>query len=221
MLNKMLNKIDVLDKGFVRLVDFMGSDLSVVNAARVSYGKESKELSAKDEKLIDYLYSQGHNSPFGHATVQLHIKAPIFVLRQWMKHGVGCRWNEQSGRYVVFQAEVYRPEIFRKQSKVNKQGSQGVIEEQDNALLEYDHAINTSILTYNKLIEAGVAREQARSILPLGLYTEAWWTASLEAVMHFLKQREDSHAQKEIQEYAKVVRALLTPLFEKSLSHAK
>jgi thymidylate synthase (FAD) len=121
----------------------------------------------------------------------------------------------------VFQAEVYRPEVFRKQSKVNKQGSQGVIEEQDTALLEYDHAINTSILTYNKLIEAGVAREQARSILPLGLYTEAWWTASLEAVMHFLKQREDSHAQKEIQEYAKVVRALLTPLFEKSLSHAK
>ena len=210
--------IHVLDKGFVRIADFMGSDLSVVNAARVSYGKESKELNDRDESLIEYLYREGHNSPFGHATVSFHIKAPIFVMRQWMKHVVGCRWNEKSGRYVVFEAEFYRPDVFRKQSKKNKQGSEGSIEDQNSAYVDYDNALNHCLVAYNNLIAQGVAKEQARCVLPLCLYTECRWTASLEAIMHFLKQREDEHAQWEIREYAKAVRQLCSALFRKSLS---
>ncbi|MDE3246718.1 MAG: FAD-dependent thymidylate synthase, partial [Acidobacteriota bacterium] len=124
------SEIKVLDKGFVRLVDAMGSDLSVVNAARVSFGKQKDTFEDSDRKLIKYLAVHEHTSPFRHAYMQFHVKAPIFVFRQWMKHQVGCSWNEISGRYVEFpNDEFFVPASFRQQAKVNKQGSEGEIDE--------------------------------------------------------------------------------------------
>jgi len=116
-----MSKIDVLDKGFVRLVDVMGSDLSVVNSARISFASESETFGARDEKLLKYLWEHRHTSPFRHATLQFHIRAPLFVIRQWQKHQVGCSWNEVSGRYVQFEAEFYTPDVWREQHESNKQ----------------------------------------------------------------------------------------------------
>lgn len=209
---------NVLDKGFVRLVDVMGSDLSVVNAARISFASQSEEFGERDEKLLNYLWSHKHTSPFRHATVQLHIKAPIFVFRQWQKHQVGCAWNEISGRYVEFDAEFYSPSLWRKQHKSNKQGSEGKVERQTAATFVYNQTLKTCLKSYNELLSMGVCKEQARLALPASLYTECYWTASLQALMHFLSLREDAHSQKEIQEYARAVRVLCEKHFPKSLS---
>lgn len=203
----------VLDKGFVNLVDHMGSDLSVVNSARVSFGKRTGEMRPRDEKLINYLWEHNHSSPFRHATLQFHIKAPLFVLRQWMKHQVGCSWNEASGRYIEFEGDFYEPEFFRKQSQNNKQGSEGAIEKQNLARQLYFDNHTRAVQDYRLLLELGVCKEQARMVLPLSLYTECYWTASLQAVMHFLSLREDAHSQWEIQQYAKKVRELTQKLF--------
>ena len=198
----------VLDKGFVKYVDHMGSDLSVVNSARVSFGKRIEEMRPRDEKLVNYLWSHQHTTPFRHAYMTFHIKAPIFVLRQWMKHQIGCSWNEMSGRYVVFDCEYYTPEHFRKQSKSNKQGSIGKVDQHIEEIAQeiYQDQCESAVQGYNSLIDMGVCKEQARMVLPLNLYTECYWTASLQAIMHFLKLREDEHAQLEIQEYARIVR---------------
>ncbi len=214
-------EITVLDKGFVRLVDAMGSDLSVVNAARVSFGKRKETFEEGDKKLIKYLATHEHTSPFRHAYVQFHVKAPIFVFRQWMKHQVGCSWNEISGRYVEFADEEYFvPATFRQQAKVNKQGSEGEIEEgnREAAMKAYLDACRESVAQYKKMLELGVCREQARCVLPLGLYSEVYWTTSLQAVAHFIRLRSESHAQWEIQEYAHAVRSLIEDRFSASLS---
>lgn len=210
----------VLDKGFVEIVDHMGSDLSVVNSARVSFGKKVETLRPRDKKLINYLWEHNHSSPFRHATLQFHIKAPIFVLRQWQKHQVGCSWNEISGRYVEFDYEYYTPSHFRKQSKDNKQGSEGSVDltAEQQAQEIYWNSCDNAMQAYSAMLNMGVCKEQARMILPLNLYSECYWTASLQAVMHFLKLREDTHAQWEIQEYARAVRALSKDLFPISLS---
>ena len=127
-------EIQVLNKGFVRLIDHMGSDLSVVNAARVSFGKVKESFDEGDAKLVDYLAAHEHTSPFRHTALTLHVKAPIFVFRQWMKHRIGSEFNEISGRYVEFpEDEFFVPEVFRRQAKVNKQGSEGAIDEKDRA----------------------------------------------------------------------------------------
>lgn len=216
----MTDKINVLDKGFVALVDSMGSDLSVVNAARVSFGKQVSELRPRDKKLIKYLWEHKHSSPFRHASLQFHIKAPIFVLRQWMKHQVGCSWNEISGRYVEFDYEYYTPSHFRVQSKDNKQGSEGAVDATTEQLAQkiYWESCDKAMQNYSELLNMGVCKEQARMVLPLNLYSECYWTCSLQAAIHFLKLREDSHAQWEIQEFARAVRELITPLFPVSLN---
>ena len=122
----------VLDRGFVKLVDHMGSDLSVVNAARVSFGKRKEAFDEADGKLIDYLAQHDHTSPFRHTALTFHVKAPIFVFRQWMKHRIASEFNEISGRYVEFpEDEFFVPETFRRQAKVNKQGSEGEVEGAD------------------------------------------------------------------------------------------
>lgn len=212
-------QITVLDKGFVSLVDHMGSDISVVNSARVSFGKRTEELRPRDEKLIKYLWEHKHSSPFRHATVQFHIKAPIFVLEQWMKHQVGCSWNRASLRYIEFEGDFHQPEFFRLQSKDNKQGSFGElgIAQELEAQAIFEKASLDSLASYHALLDKGVCKEQARCVLPVSLYTECYWTASLQALMHFLVLREDSHAQKEIQEYAKAIRQLVSPIFPTSL----
>jgi thymidylate synthase (FAD) len=213
-------EIKVLDKGFVRLIDHMGSDLSVVNAARVSFGKRKDALDEGDEKLIRYLSTHEHTSPFRHTAMTLHVKAPIFVFRQWMKHRIASEFNEISGRYVEFaEDEFFVPELFRRQAIVNKQGSEGEIEEanRDRARAAYLEACRTSVARYKELIGLGVCREQARCILPLGLYSEVYWTVSLQAVAHFIRLRSDSHAQWEIQQYAAAVRSLVEPIYPVSL----
>jgi thymidylate synthase (FAD) len=213
--------ISVLDRGFVRLVDHMGTDLTVVNAARVSFGKRKDAFDDKDAELVSYLAAHEHTAPFRHAYLTFHVKAPIFVFRQWMKHRIASDFNEISGRYVEFPAdEFFVPEQFRQQAKVNKQGSEGQIAEESRqaALDAYIGACKNSVGQYKALIEMGVCREQARCVLPLALYSEVYWTASLQAVAHFLHLRLDSHAQWEIRQYAQAVRELAEPIFPESMA---
>jgi len=214
------SEIAVLDRGFVRLIDHMGSDLSVVNAARVSFGKRKEVFDDADTKLITYLAEHEHTSPFRHTALTFHVKAPIFVFRQWMKHRIASEFNELSGRYVEFpEDEFFVPEVFRRQAKVNKQGSEGAIvgAEHDQAMATFVAACKNAVTQYKALIALGVCREQARCVLPLGLYSEVYWTVSLQAVAHFIRLRSDSHAQWEIQQYAHAVRQVVEGVFPEGL----
>ncbi len=215
-----LPEISVLDRGFVKLIDHMGSDLSVVNAARVSFGKRKEAFDEGDAKLIKYLAKHEHTSPFRHTALTLHVKAPIFVFRQWMKHRIGSEFNEISGRYVVFpDDEFYVPEVFRQQSKDNKQGSLGEIEEAHRgpAAATFLQACKDSVKQYRALLEMGVCKEQARCVLPVGLYSEVYWTVSLQAAAHFIRLRTEGHAQWEIQQYAHAVAKVVEQVYPVSL----
>jgi thymidylate synthase (FAD) len=194
--------------GSVQLIDVMGSPLSVVNSARVSMGKQVDQMSEGDWRLIDYLWSHEHTSPFRHVQFQFHLKAPVFVLRQWMKHQVGCAWNEISGRYVQFDHEAWSPDAWRAQADKIKQGSAGPMAEDDalRAQMIYDRAIEASFKAYEELLSAGVCKEQARACLPLSLMSECYWSCSLHALIHFLQLRLDHHAQFEIRCFAEAVR---------------
>ena len=216
-------KIDVLDKGYVEVVDTLGDDLTPVNAARVSFGGRSEEFTDKDRKLSKFLIKHKHHSPFRHQTIQVIIKAPEFVMRQWYKHVVGIEttsahvtkdhaWNEISGRYVPYD-EFYLPTEFRKQSDDNKQASDGLVEDQIKATMKWRDAQSDVIKTYNDLLDMGVAREQARSILPLTVYTKVWWTASFQSVMNFIELRAEPTSQVEIQDYARAMRKIMLTFF--------
>jgi len=216
-------KIDVLDKGFIEVVDSLGNDLTVVNSARVSFGKRKSVWSAADRRLVKYLAKYKHYSPFRHLQVQFHIKAPEFVMRQWYKHVVGIEttsnsstkdhaWNEISGRYVPVE-DFYTPEIFRQQSEDNKQATEGAVEDQETAKHHWDVAMFHAKEQYDKLLKMGVGKEQARGILPLNQYTEVYWTASFQAIMNFIELRYEKTSQWEIQEYAKVLLDIVTELF--------
>ena len=218
-------KSQVLDKGFIEVVDSLGNDLTVVNSARVSFGKRKKYWDKSDERLVRYLAKYKHYSPFRHLQVQFHIKAPEFVMRQWYKHVVGIEtssssitkdhaWNEISGRYVPVE-DYYTPEIFRQQSKDNKQATEGAVEEQDVARHHWETAMFHIDTQYKKLLQMGVGKEQARAILPLNQYTEVYWTASFQAVMNFIELRNEKTSQWEIQEYAKVMLNLMKETFPK------
>jgi thymidylate synthase (FAD) len=213
-------EIPVLDRGFVRLIDHMGSDLSIVNAARVSFGKRKQVFDEADGKLISYLADHEHTSPFRHTALTFHVKAPIFVFRQWMKHRIASEFNELSGRYVEFpEDEFFVPETFRRQARINKQGSEGAIDgpEAEQAHDAFLAACRNSVVQYKKLISLGVCREQARCVLPLGLYSEVYWTVSLQAASHFIRLRTDGHAQWEIQQYAHAVRQIVEAVFPEGL----
>ena len=194
--------------GSVELLSVFGNDLNVVNVARVSMNKWHDEWETEedenDERLMTYLHKNEHTSPFRHQYLQFRIEAPIFVLRQWMKHTIGCGWNEQSGRYVSFSFECHKPDRWRKQSKSVKQGSGGAVSESVDreATLIYDEQIRAAYDAYKRLLELGVCKEQARTVLPLSLMTKCIWTCSLQAFLHFLHLRLNSHAQVEIQNYA-------------------
>jgi thymidylate synthase (FAD) len=192
---------NVLDKGFVRLVDFIGGDQRAVESARVSFGSGSKGAQ-RDKKLVEYLLAHKHNSPFEHSVFQFHIKLPIFVARQWMRHRIAS-YNEQSARYTEVREEFYVPAEFRCQDTVNRQGSlkSGTL---DNAglLKIYKKSLDESYAAYRKLLESGVAREMARMLLPVAQYTQFHWTINASSLMNFLSLRMDSHAQLEIREYA-------------------
>ncbi|NBP57220.1 FAD-dependent thymidylate synthase [bacterium] len=212
------NIVEVLGNGYVRLVDSMGDDLSVVNAARASFAKESKELSPKDARLIDFLIRENHMSPFRHAFMTFEIKAPLMVARQHWKYVVGSdhtmdSWNESSRRYVTMDPEFYVPESdqWRMAPEDKKQGSGGPIGPWHGALLtdELKKLIKQGEALYNMALEQGVAPEQARLFLPAyGMHVVYRWSCSLQSVCLFLTQRLAEDSQVEIQEYAKAVYAL-------------
>jgi len=198
----------VLDHGFVRLVDYMGTDQAIVQAARVSYGEGTKKVS-EDRGLIRYLLRHRHTSPFEMVEFKFHVKLPIFVARQWIRHR-SASVNEYSGRYSVMKEEFYIPERsdIRFQSTVNKQGrSEEVVpdEMKDRFLDNLDKSNKESFEQYRQFVDEGLARELARIDLPLSLYTEWYWKIDLHNLFHFLRLRMDSRAQKEIRDYGTVM----------------
>ena len=216
-------KIDILDKGYIEVVDTLGDDLTPVNAARVSFGGRSDKFTDKDRKLSKFLIRHKHFSPFRHQHVMMIIKAPEFVMRQWYKHVVGIEttsssvtkdhaWNEISGRYVEVE-EYYYPSYFRKQSEDNKQASEGEIEDQKQGYFLWEKGLQQIQETYKELLELGVAKEQARAMLPLSQYTKVWWTASFQSIMNFIELRDENTAQVEIQEYARALKKIMLDVF--------
>ena len=216
-------KIDVLDKGYIEVVDSLGDDLTPVNAARVSFGDRSNEFTEKDRKLSKFLIKNKHFSPFRHQHVMMIIKAPEFVMRQWYKHVVGIEttsnhptkdhaWNEISGRYVEYE-DFYIPDNYRAQSDDNKQASDGVVDDQEGALALWKKSQSTAIKCYREMLDMGMAKEQARSILPLTVYTQVWWTASFQSIMNFIELRDEPTAQVEIQEYARALKKIMLDVF--------
>jgi thymidylate synthase (FAD) len=201
-------EFSVLDRGFVRLVDYMGGDARIVAAARVSYGAGTKTVR-EDRGLIHYLIKNPHTSPFEQVVFTFHAKMPIFVARQWIRHRT-ARVNEISGRYSVMAEEFYLPKEgdIRFQSRDNKQGrsEEDVPAEIRGRVLEIlTSGQQESYEKYTEMVETGIARELARIHLPLSLYTEWYWQIDLHNFFHFLKLRLDSHAQLEIREYARVM----------------
>lgn len=193
----------------ISLVDHMGSDLSVVNAARVSFGKKKKEFTQGDEKLIKYLADHNHWSPFGHCFVQFHIKAPIFVARQLVKHQVSLCWNEVSRRYVDFPPEFYDVDVWRGRPIDKKQGSgtdtiEWINRDKRTSSLKSE-VENIALKNYNQMIEAGVAPEQARMILPQSMMTEWYWSGSLYAFARVCNLRCSPDAQYESKEVADAI----------------
>jgi thymidylate synthase (FAD) len=202
----------VLDKGFVRLVDYLGSDSRIVQSARVSYGEGTKSFR-QDKGLITYLMRNDHTSPFEQVNFTFHIKMPIFVARQWIRHRT-ARVNEISGRYSVMADEAYIPtlEHINFQSDDNKQGRSEepvdpVLQQKVAQILKDDQ--QRAFTAYHELLDLGIARELARIDLPLSLYTQWYWQMDLHNLFHFLELRLDSHAQYEIRAYAEVILSMV------------
>ena len=186
----------------VELVDRMGTDLSVVNAARVSYAKTKSVFSPQDEKLIKYLAEHEHWSPFGHASLQFRIKAPVFVARQLVKHQVGLIWNEVSRRYVDFPPEFFTPNAWRGKPKNSKQGSDGIVEMSQDDEMMYASTMLQCEELYNRLLKKGIAPEMARMVLPQNMYTEWYWSGSLYAFARVCNLRCAKDTQIETQNIA-------------------
>ena len=200
-------KIPVLDDGFVRVVDYMGGDASIVQAARVSYGAGTKKVS-EDRGLIRYLMRHWHSTPFEMCEIKLHVRVPMDCWRQWIRHRT-ANVNEYSTRYsVAIDGAQQTPEdSWRRQAKNNKQGSGGCLDfELGKKLTAEEAALQTELTrVYQARLDAGVAREQARKDLPLSTYTEAYWKVDLHNLLHFLRLRMDTHAQLEIRDYANAI----------------
>ncbi len=227
---KLLDReLPVLDKGFVRLVDYLGSDARIVQAARVSYG-EGTTTVRRDKELIDYLMRHQHTSPFEQVVVTVHAKLPIFVARQWVRHRT-ARINEISGRYSEMKEEFYLPEPGRvkPQDEFNRQGSREEetvppeLQAKVIELLTRDQG--DCFASYREMIDDGVSRELARVGLPLSLYTEWYWQMDLHNLFHFLKLRLDEHAQWEIRQYAEalatIARAVAPLAYESFEDHLR
>ncbi len=191
--------VKVLDKGFVKLLDHLGNDLTAVKAARVSHGKDLLD-EERDRHLIEHLLKSGHESPFEHIVFTFHIKCPIFVARQWMRHRIAS-YNELSGRYTQLSEEFYIPDQLDPRIK-------GDSEQRQQILGTIEKALRESYEAYVKLLELKVPREIARIVLPVSLYTEFIWSVNARSLFNFLSLRADSHAQLEIQEYAKAVASI-------------
>lgn len=225
----MESKIKVLDEGYVRLVDTLGSDLSIVNAARVSYDKESAEFEPRDAKLIEFLIKEGHTSPLRHTALTFEVYAPLFVARQWWKYAVASThiddqngWNESSRRYVTEDEQFYVPlhDEWRSKPENSKQGSGEPVS--DSLGMVYTNKLLNLIAegtqAYHDAMDDGIAPEIARLFLPAyGMYVRWRWTASLQSVMTFLDQRLPHDAQVEIQKYAQAVKILTLKEFPRTM----
>jgi thymidylate synthase (FAD) len=215
--------VQVLDQGFVELEDFMGGDLRVINSAKVSNKKRSEEMGKEEARLLNYLMKHRHGSPFEHTYLTFYVKAPIFVVREWMRHRIGS-FNEMSGRYVEFEPDFYTPAILRIPGDTNKQGSKEPDEgflttwRDENYGYDWHNEMSIELLTsyqasyehYEELLESGVAKEMARMVLPLSLYTEFFWTVNARSLMNFLNLRTGEDAQWEIRKYAEAIEIMFS-----------
>jgi len=200
------------------MIDYMGSDLTVVNSARVSFSKvsnfqENGLLSSTDSKLINYLAKHKHFTPFTHPQITLRETVPIFVARQRFKHVVGFTYNEISRRYVSDTPSLYIPEHFRSAAANVKQGSAGMHPNSDHWLEHYKDVVNLCVARYEHMIADGVCPEQARMVLPQSMMTSYYVTGSLAAFARLYNQRSDSHAQQEIQDLAQQIAEIIAPLY--------
>lgn len=191
-----------MERGKVELVDYMGTDLSIVNAARVSFHKHHETWQGNDASLINYLAKHNHWSPFAHVSLQFRITAPVFVARQLVKHQVGLVWNEVSRRYVDSPPAFFTPKEWRGKPVNAKQGSSGVVSSPAIDMMYKDLLDKASDL-YAYMIAEGVAPEQARMVLPLSMFTEWYWSGSLYAFYRVCRERLDYHAQQETRYIAK------------------
>jgi thymidylate synthase (FAD) len=198
-------KIKVLDKGYIIPRNYMGTDATIADSARISYQKGTRKVSA-DENLIRYLIRKGHTSPLEMCSIQFEVKAPLYVIQQWLRHRTG-KFNQESHRYSESACEFEQAESWRLQSENNKQGSDGEIHPIQSTVLSQDEGeLQTTLaLTYKDRLEKGVAREQARKELPASTYSKFVWKTDLHNLFHFLALRMDSHAQKEIRDYANAI----------------
>ncbi len=205
--------------GAVELIRHSGSDLDIVNAARVSFGSTHETVTERDTKLIRYLLQHNHTSPFEHNQISYRITCPLFVARQWMRHRIGVSYNEISYRYVESPLEFYIPQKFRAQSADNKQASEDhEFQNEETIRQRYQDALDSSAQAYKDLLEQGVAREIARAVLPSATYTHFIFTCNLVSLMHFIKLREHPGAQWEIQQYAIAMREFIQPTFSASFA---
>lgn len=210
---------DPLEDGKSRLslVDWMGSDFTVVDAARVSYNRDEEHdaFTVRDERLLYYLASHGHTSPFEHCVITFMVKCPIFVARQWMRHRT-FSYNELSRRYTSEEIDFYIPSSWRAQDEENRQGSKDALETSVPSLW-LKTLVDAAVEHYNDAIEIGVAREQARMFLPQNLYTRFYVTGNLHNWVHFIKLRDHEDAQWEIRRYAAGIREMLQELYPVSM----
>ena len=189
----------------IELIDTMGTDLTVVNAARVSYAKTKEQFEDNDEKLIAFLAKHNHWSPFAHTSLQFRIKAPVFVARQLVKHQVGLSWNEVSRRYVDFPPELYKPDSWRGRPINSKQGSDGTVDLGKTIDHNLETTMESCLVLYNTMIEKGVAPEQARMVLPQSMMTEWYWSGTLYAFARVCNLRCAKDTQKETQDVANAI----------------
>jgi thymidylate synthase (FAD) len=206
------NLVPVLDHGFVRLDDSMADDLSVVNGARVSFARRKEEMDESDKGLIRFLMRERHGTPFEHNSFRFHIRAPIFVAREWFRHRVGS-FNEFSMRYAKATDEFYVPAADDVRSQVGKPGAYSFEPVSDDLAEttreELKAVYDAAYETYEKLVELGVARELARCVLPVGAYTEFYWTINARSLMNFVSLRASETAQREIRRYAEACEVFL------------
>ncbi len=207
------NHVKVLGgQGWVGLIDHLGSEATIVNAARVSFGKIKSTMDERDVKLLEYLIDNRHTSPLEHVVFTFSIHCPLFVRGQWHRHRTWS-YNEISRRYTEIDMEFYTPEHLRRQSEDNRQASFADPAFEDGALRQEIAAHNQqSLALYDRLLEAGVCREQARGVLPQNMMVTFWGTVDLANLLHFLQLRDSSHAQYEIRAYAVAIRQLIRPI---------
>ena len=206
----------------ITLIDKMGTDLSVVNAARVSYAKTKDAFDVvKDEKLIKYLAEHEHWSPFAHASLQFRIKAPIFVARQLVKHQVGLVWNEVSRRYVDHAPELYKPDSWRGRPQNSKQGSDGEVKLDQTINYNMETTMQNCLVLYKSLLQKGVAPEQARMVLPQSMMTEWYWSGTLYAFARVCNLRCKPDTQRETQDVANEIDRLTNEAFPRSWKHLR